>query len=233
MAEARADGVLAFPGGARAPRRKLASLRHHGLAMTRSDSCPPSDLARDTLARQLGVAWQLTTYHLQDLTTEECLRRPAERGLHVHQQADGTWRADWPEHEGYDLGPSSIGWMTWHLGFWWSMALDHNFGSRTLTREDIAWPGTAESARAWIFGLHARWRDALSAQAEADLATVCGVHWPFEGRPRADLFAWANTELTKSAAEIGYARFLLAVSAPTRDPRPGPRPPPTAHGCGA
>jgi hypothetical protein len=180
--------------------------------MTSSDSCPPPGLTRDTLARQLAVAWQLTTYHLQDLTTDECLRRPAGRGLHVHQLADGTWRAEWPEHEGYELGPSSIGWMTWHLGFWWSMALDHNFGSRTLTRDEISWPGNADGVRTWISGLHARWQHALSTQTDADLAAVSGVHWPFEGRPRADLFAWANTELTKSSAEIGYARFLLAVS---------------------
>lgn len=180
--------------------------------MTSSNSSAPPSLARDTLARQLAVAWALTTYHLQGLTTEECLRRPAERGLHVHRRVDGTWRADWPEHEGYELGPSSIGWMTWHLGFWWSMALDHNFGMRTLTREEIFWPGDADSVRIWIAGLHARWSDALSTQSDAQLASSTGVHWPFDGRTRADLFAWANTELTKSAAEIGYARFLLAVT---------------------
>lgn len=181
--------------------------------MANSTSPPFPSLTRDTLARQLAVAWQLTTYHLQDLSTEECLRRPAGRGLHVHRQAGGAWRADWPEHEGYGLGPPSIAWMTWHLGFWWSMALDHNFGPGTIAREEICWPGDAGSVRTWVSGLHARWQDALSAQSDADLATASGVHWPFEGRPRADLFAWANTELTKSAAEIGYARFLLAVKA--------------------
>jgi hypothetical protein len=180
--------------------------------MARNESHTPPSLARDTLANQLALAWQLTTYHLESLTTEECLRRPAARGLHVHRLADGTWRADWPEHEGYDLGPSSIAWMTWHLGFWWSMALDHNFGARNLKREDVTWPGDAEGVRTWLSTLHARWQAALSAQTDADLAMASGVHWPFENRPRADLFAWANTELTKCAAEIGYARFLLAVS---------------------
>jgi hypothetical protein len=170
-----------------------------------------SSLTRDTLTRQLGVAWQLTTYHLQDLTTAECLWQPAACGLHLRRGADGTWSADWPEHEGYGLGPSSIGWLTWHLGFWWSMALDHNFGTRTLSREAIYWPGEAESVRTWISGLHARWQEALSRQTDADLAVASGVHWPFEQRPRAELFAWANMELTKSAAEIGYARFLHAV----------------------
>jgi hypothetical protein len=181
--------------------------------MIGSDSSSPGSLTRDTLARQLAVAWQLATYHLEGLTTEECLWRPAARGLHVHRLPAGTWRADWPEHEGYGLGPSSIGWMTWHLGFWWSMALDHNFGTGTLSREGISWPGDAERVRTWISGLHARWADVLSCRTEADLASASGVHWPFEQRPRADLFAWANTELTKSAAEIGYARFLHATKA--------------------
>ena len=174
---------------------------------------PDPSFVRETLARQLAVAWQLASYHLQDLGTDECLWRPAARGLHVQRRADGTWAADWPEHEGYGLGPSSIAWMTWHLGFWWSMALDHNFGARTLARGAIAWPGDADGVRTWIAGLHARWQEALSAQADADLASPTRVHWPFEQRPLADLFAWANTELTKSAAEIGYARFLYAVRA--------------------
>jgi len=32
-----------------------------------------------------------------------------------------------------------------------------------------------------------------------------------EERPFGDVVAWANLELMKSAAEIGYARFLYAV----------------------
>lgn len=168
---------------------------------------------RDCLSFQLDMAWQLTSYHLQSLTTEECLWRPAARGLHVHRQVDGRWQADWPEHEGYDLGPSSVAWLTWHLGFWWSMALDHNFGERTLAREQVAWPGDAESMRTWIAGLHERWADRLARTTDAELASEGRVHWPFDGRPLCDLFAWANTELTKSAAEIGYARFVHGARA--------------------
>src|SRR5690606_41348743 len=65
------------------------------------------------------------------------LWRPAARGLHVHQLPDGRWQAGWPDHEGYDLGPSSIAWLTWHLVFWWSMVLDHSFGEARLSREDV------------------------------------------------------------------------------------------------
>src|ERR687897_880937 len=109
------------------------------------------------LARQFDTAWALAELHLQGLTTEECLWRPASQGLHVHHEGDG-WRIDWPEHEGYDLGPASIAWLTWHLGFWWSMVLDHSFGPGTLSREDVMWPGTADSAREWIGRLQGQWR---------------------------------------------------------------------------
>ena len=77
------------------------------------------------LIRQLDTAWKLASYHLEGLTTEECLWRPAPRGLQVVRDAGGTWRAEWPGRESYDLGPPTIAWITWHMGFWWSMALDH------------------------------------------------------------------------------------------------------------
>jgi hypothetical protein len=95
---------------------------------------------RGYLRRQFETAWGLTDLHLQGLDTGECLWRPAAKGLHVQRAADGTWRADWPEHERYDLGPPSIAWVTWHMGMWWSMVLDHSFGSGRLTRDAVTWP---------------------------------------------------------------------------------------------
>jgi hypothetical protein len=170
--------------------------------------------ARDYLVRQLETAWQLTSYHLDGLTTEECLWRPARAGLHVQPDADGAWRAEWPEHEGYDLGPPSIAWLTWHLGFWWSMALDHSFGAGTLASEQVTWPGTADGVREWIGGLHERWHAALEQLTDDDLRSPVRTRWPFRDRPFGDVVAWANVELTKNAAEIGYARFLYGVRSP-------------------
>ncbi|MAK81970.1 DinB family protein [Phenylobacterium sp.] len=164
------------------------------------------------LIGQFRTAWTLCDYHLKDLTTEECQWRPAVRGLHIDRDDQGRWRADWPDHEGYDLGPPSIGWLTWHLGFWWSMALDHNFGAGELTREDIHWPGDAQACRNWIYGLKDRWAAELEVLDEATLASTARTRWPFTDRPLGDVIAWANVELTKNAAEIGYARFLYAAS---------------------
>lgn len=171
-----------------------------------------TDPVKTTLLTQLETAWALTQYHLESLTTEECLRRPGRAGLHVHQGGDGRWRADWPEHEGYDLGPASIAWLTWHLGFWWSMTLDHSFGAARLAREDVLWPGTADEVRAELTRLHERWRAAIEPLSDADLRSTERTRWPLQERPFGEIVAWVNLELMKNAAEIGYARFVLAVS---------------------
>ena len=168
---------------------------------------------RDFLLRQYDIAWALTGYHLESLTTEECLWRPAPRGLHVWRTPEGGWRADWPESEGYELGPSSLAWLTWHLGFWWSMVLDHSFGDGTLSRESVSWPGTAEGVRVWIGQLQAQWRTRLEPLTDEALRSSQRTRWPFADRPFGDVIAWATVELTKSASEIGYARFLHAVRA--------------------
>src|SRR6202011_3870607 len=104
--------------------------------------------------------------------TEECMWRPAHEGLHVHRVDGGRWRADWPDHEGYSLGPPSIAWLTWHVGFWWSMVLDHSFGGGALSRESVMWPGTADGVREWLGRLHGEWRAALEALGDGDLRSA-------------------------------------------------------------
>jgi hypothetical protein len=173
-----------------------------------------ADESRGYLTRQFDIIWRLASLHLEGLTLDECLWRPAPRGPHVARGPDGVWRADWPTHERYDLGPPSIAWLTWHIGFWWSMVLDHSFGGRALKREDVVWPGAPRDAAGWITRLQADWRAALERLTDGDLRSPESTRWPFQGRPFGDVVAWVNIELAKNAAEIGYARFLYAV----RDP---------------
>lgn len=169
--------------------------------------------ARDDLIRQLDTAWALTAVHLDGLTTEACLWRPADDGLHVRRHADGRWRAEWPLHDGDELGPPSIAWLTWHLGCWWSMVLDHAFGDATLTRESVLWPGTADGVRAWIGALHAHWRERVDALTDDELRSVTRTRWPFADRPFGDVVAWASAELTRDAAALEAARGRYAVRA--------------------
>jgi len=173
-----------------------------------------TEVLRDTLNRQFDTAWKLAAYHLDGLTTEECLWRPSTRGPHVHRQEDGRWIADWPDNEAYELGPASIAWLTWHLGFWWTMVLDHCFGQGTRTREVVSWPGSADAVREWLASLASEWRIATGKLTDTDLESSVLTRWPFRDRPFADVLAWANMELTKNAAEIGYVRFLRAARRP-------------------
>lgn len=166
---------------------------------------------RDLLARQFDLAWKLLAFHLDGLTTEESLWQPAPRGLHVHRTHDGRWRADWPEREDYDIGPPSIAWITWHIGYWWSMVLDHSFGARTLSRDSVYWPRDADGVRAWLTSLRDQWRERLDLLTDDDLQSRERASWPYVDRPLSDVLAWVNVELTKNAAEIGYARFMHAA----------------------
>lgn len=162
------------------------------------------------LMRQFGTAWKLAQVHLATLSTEECLWRPAARGPHVTLE-QGRWRADWPEDESYEAGPPSIAWLTWHIGFWWSMVLNHSFGDERTSRESIDWPGEADAVRRWLSGLERDWRARIEPLSATDLASDRLSRWPVAGRPFGETMAWVNLELAKNAAEIGYARFLYAA----------------------
>jgi hypothetical protein len=94
------------------------------------------------------------------------------------------------------------------------MVLDHSFGAGRLTRDQVAWPGAAGAARDWIHGLEAQWREQIAGLDARDLNSDARTRWPFRDRPFGDVLAWVNVELTKNAAEIGYARFLYAARPP-------------------
>lgn len=168
---------------------------------------------RDLLIWQYDMAWALMSHHLESLTTQECLWRPSTHGLHVQRGPDGRWGADWPEHERYDLGPASIGWLTWHACFWYAMLLDHTYGDAQLQREQVAWPGSADGVRETLRLHHEAWRARLEGTAPDEWSSRARTRWPFQERPFAELMAWSTVELTKSASEIGYARFLYAARA--------------------
>jgi hypothetical protein len=91
------------------------------------------------------------------------------------------------------------------------MVLDHSFGPGKLTREAVTWPGTADDVRDLLGRLRSEWVAALDQLSDTDLQSTQRTRWPFRDRPFGDVVAWVNVELTKNAAELGYARFLYAV----------------------
>lgn len=165
---------------------------------------------RTALDMQLNMAWQLFEYHMTNLSDEEWLWRPAARGLHVSDD-NGVLRADWPESESYDIGPASIAWLTGHIVYWWSMALDHAFGNAELQRNDVTLPGSVDEVKRRIGDLKEQWVSKLAALEDAELAATKLTKWPFTDKPFYTVAAWLNMELMKNASEIGYCRFLYAT----------------------
>lgn len=167
------------------------------------------DNLRNVLQFQFDISWQMLEIHISNLEDEECLWRPAPRGLHVFSKS-GVWQADWPETEAYDIGPSSIAWLTWHITFWWSMVFDYSFGSGSLTREDVHWPGSVKNFKEKIIDYRDQWKNVLSTMSQEELLSSKRTKWPFTDRPFYELAGWLNLELMKNASEIGYCRFLYA-----------------------
>lgn len=163
------------------------------------------------LLRQYEIAWSLASYHLRGLSNEECLWRPSTKGPHLVSPDAGSWRGEWPEHEGYDLGPPSIAWLLWHVSFWWSMAIDHSFESVTLDQNAIICPSSADDASSMLHAFNERWHGLITSITDEDLLSHERTRWPFQGRPFGDVVAWVNIELTKNASELGYVRFLYAT----------------------
>jgi hypothetical protein len=169
----------------------------------------PTNNLRNTLIFQFDIAWQMLKYHFTDLEEEEGLWKPSTKGLQV-TNTFGIWKVDWPDNENYDMGPSSIAWVTWHIIYWWSMVFDYSFGQGTLEREEVQWPGSMNAVIAKIEQLQKDWLNIMNTLPEEEFLSTHKTRWPFEERPFYELAAWLNLELMKNASEIGYGRFLYA-----------------------
>lgn len=165
---------------------------------------------KENILFQLDMCWQLYIYHIENLEETEALWAFSPESLQVRRQ-DDEWCTDWPESESYDIGPSSIAWIMWHIIYWWTTALDYNFGNGTLKKEDILWPGSVEEAKAKIELLHDEWVSKLNELSDTDYQSRQHSKWPFTDRAFVDIALWLNGELMKNVSEIGCGRFLYAA----------------------
>ncbi len=162
------------------------------------------------LFKQFEISWQLFQYHLKDLTTDECLWRPRPTGVYPTLLAGGRWKADFPATEDYDAGPTNIAWLLWHIEYWWSMTLDHNFGDQRFSKDNFPWYPDIGKNKESIKRLKENWLDILAKLTEEELVSARVSHWPLTDLPYIEIVGWLNLELMKNAAEIGYIRFLYA-----------------------
>ncbi|HEV7653300.1 MAG TPA: DinB family protein [Mycobacteriales bacterium] len=159
---------------------------------------------------QFGLAWSLAEVRLAGLSDAECAWEPAPGAWTVRAGADGVWRPDWVEPEPEPPPATTIGWLSWHLTWWWTTLLAHTGGEPAPAREDVAWPGDAERTVAGLTDLRERWTAVLGT---ADPDRPIGWPWP-RPRPFAIAAAWANQELMKNVAEIGQLRDLYGALNP-------------------
>ncbi len=167
----------------------------------------------DLLRRQFDLTWALFEYHLDRLEPEDFLWKPASHCWTVRRTPDGTWLPDWADTEPDPVPVPTIAWLSWHIGWWWGVTLDHVEGRPPRARTDVTWPGAGKPTVQWLRDLRTAWLTALTRLTDTDLSATAPFPWQDDPEHTvADMLAWANAELMKNAAEIGQLRLLRAAS---------------------
>jgi hypothetical protein len=168
----------------------------------------------DDLLFQFDLTWALADLHLLALVEADFLWEPASLCWTVRPDVDGTWRPDWADAEPDPVPVPTIAWITWHIEWWWSTAIDVLEGHAPPDRTDVAWPGTGGAAVARIRDLAARWRNILADMGTDRLAQASAFPWgPDSDQTVAHTALWLHVELMKNVAEIGQLRLLRAAAA--------------------
>ncbi|MFI6209346.1 DinB family protein [Streptomyces sp. NPDC051041] len=167
----------------------------------------------DLLRWQFELTWSLFEYHLERLEPGDFLWEPVPHCWTLRRAADGTWVPDWAETEPDPVPVPTIGWVSWHIGWWWSVAIDHVAGRPPRERTGIAWPGPGAPTVEWLRALRTDWLTALGRFTDADLDAAAPFPWSDEpARTVAHMAAWVNAELMKNVTEIGQLRLLRAAA---------------------
>jgi DinB family protein len=166
----------------------------------------------ELLRWQFDLTWSLFELHLAQLRPEDFRWEPTARCWTVRRGADGRWLPDWAETEPDPVPVPTIGWLTWHIGWWWSVTLDHAQGRTPRDRSEIGWPGD-DATIEWLRDLRAEWLAVLDRLTDADLDATAPFPWQDNAETTvAHMIGWVNAELMKNVAEIGQLRLLRGAS---------------------
>lgn len=160
------------------------------------------------LSWQFDLAWALGDLHLSALTEDDFLWEPAPLVWTVHPGEDGRWRPDWADAEPDPIPVPTIAWLTWHILWWWSTALDHLAGAPARDHTDVTWPGP-DAVVTHLRAMAGDWRSMLAC---LDPAAPSEFPWGAgTDHTAAHTALWVNVELTKNISEIGQLRLLRAA----------------------
>lgn len=163
---------------------------------------------------QLDSTWSLVEFNLGQLRPDDHLWEPTTRCCTVRRDGDGRWMPDWHEPEPDPPPVPMIAWLTWHIGWWWSVTLDHQNGRSPRDRSEIAWPGSGDAAVAWLHSLRREWRTVLNRLTDVELDAIAPFPWHDTEHSCAQMIGWVNAELMKNGAEIGQLRMLRRAEMP-------------------
>ncbi|MFQ6397609.1 DinB family protein [Nocardia sp. KC 131] len=171
------------------------------------------DTSGSTVLRwQFDLVWSLFEFHLDRLEDDDYLWEPVGLCWTLRRDERGVWVPDWADSEPDPIPVPTIGWISWHIGWWWSVAIDHMRERAPRDRTEIEWPGPGPAVTDWLHGLRKEWLRILNQIAEADLDAPAAFPWQGEsGMSVAHTLAWVNGELMKNVAEIGQLRLLRAA----------------------
>lgn len=164
---------------------------------------------------QFDLTWSLFEYHLERLEPADFLWEPAPLCWSVRRGPDGRWNPDWADTEPDPVPAPTIGWLTWHIGWWWTVTMDHLRERPPRQRTDVGWPGAGGPTVTWLRELRAEWLGLLDRLTDADLDSTARFPWDDEsGLTVTHTICWVNAELMKNASEIGQLRLLRAADRP-------------------
>lgn len=161
---------------------------------------------------QFELAWSLAELHLAALVEDDFHWAPANLCWAVRQDDAGMWRPDWAEVEPDPVPVPTIAWLTWHIDYWWTGAIDAVTGNAAHDWSEITWPGDGAGAVSRLRTLAIHWRNLLADMTDQDLVAPATFPWDqHAGRTVADTVLWVTVELTKNIAEVGQLRLLRAA----------------------
>ncbi|GAB2488233.1 hypothetical protein GCM10027030_22990 [Luteococcus sediminum] len=105
-----------------------------------------------------------------------------------------------PQHP---WAPATIGWLLWHVEWWWTTTLAQVGNQPVTDPTDFLWSGGTDR----IVELKAKWDEVLATRSMDE-----PISWVMpEPQPLGRVAGWLNFELAKNLAEINQTMMLHAT----------------------